>query len=160
MPRIWFVLACGLVALVTACGGGSEDDGTGAGDAAPSETTTPATTTVVESIDDSEFCDIFRGLSARRQDGEDGLERYEDEAAWTQGIERVERIVASAPGEIASQAATYLELVEARRDLAASYGYEPVPADVKLQFGREHAAMQQQANELIAFAKDECSGVE
>lgn len=158
MSRLTFALSCGVLALVAGCGAGSGSDPSTGSDAAPVESTT--TTGAAPDVDASDFCDIFRGLSSRRQQGGDGFERYEDEAAWTRGIDSVERIVATAPDEIASQAATYLELVEARRDLAASYEYEPVPADVKLQFGREHAAMQQEANELIAFAKAECSGVE
>jgi hypothetical protein len=153
MPRIVFGLSCGLVALVSACGG--EPAASPERDAQSD----PSTTTAAAAIDSSDFCEIFRGFSARRQEAGAGGERYEDEAAWTQGIENVERMAAAAPDEIASEAETYVELVRARAELAASYGYEPVPADVKLQFGRDHAALQQEANELIAFAKAECSGV-
>lgn len=107
----------------------------------------------------AEFCAIFQGLSARREQQQDGFARYEDEAAWDRGIDSVEHIVATAPDEIAAQAETYLQLVIERKALAATYGYAEVPADVMLAFGRAHAAMQQQANELIAYAKTNCTDV-
>jgi hypothetical protein len=154
------LLAAALVVIATACG--SESDSDEAAEPSSTVATSDAPDDDVVSIDDSEFCDIFRGMSERSQAQEsaDGLDRYEDEAAWEAGIANVERIVETAPDEIAGQAATYLELVGLRQELAASYDYEPVPSEVKMAFGQDHAAMQQEANEMIAFAMENCTGVE
>ncbi len=154
------LLLVGGIAFVAGCGG--------AGDTTAPRATTSTTATTVSTTqadadakpeDGTEFCEIFQGLSERKQSKGGGFERYADEAAWTAGVESVERIAASAPDAISSQAETYVQLVNDRMELAASYGYEPVPQSAKLEFGRAHAAMQQEANELIAFAKANCSGV-
>jgi len=152
------LLLAGALTFLAGCGGSTE---TGA----PTTTSTSTTTTTTapdpgaKPEDGTQFCAIFQGLSARAQSAGDGFERYPDEAAWTAGVENVQQIAASAPSAIANQAATYAQLVEERKGLAASYGYQPVPQSAKLEFGRAHAAMQQQANQLIAFAKANCSGV-
>lgn len=152
------VIAGGVLLAATGCG--SEGDSESSPTTSSPSTPTTAASTSGSTGTTTEFCSIFQGLSERRSAQQDGFVRYPDEAAWDRGIESVEQIVASAPEEISTQAATYLQLVNERKGLAASYDYTEVPADAKLSFGRAHAAMQQQANQLIAYAKSHCSGVE
>jgi hypothetical protein len=149
----------GVLLFATGCG---SSDSAGSTTSTVAESTTSSTSEPASDASaggDVEFCSVFQGLSARREQQQDGFTRYEDEAAWDRGIESVEHIVATAPDEIAPQAETYLQLVTERKALAATYGYAEVPAEAKLDFGRAHAAMQQQANELIAYAKTNCTGV-
>jgi hypothetical protein len=124
-----------------------------------STSTTPQPATEASTGDTGAFCSAFRDLAATRDRQQDGFAGYEDAAAWDQGIEAVEHIAAAAPEEIAPQAETYLQLVIERKALAASYGYAEVPTQATLDFGRAHAAMQQQANQLLAYAKSNCTGV-
>ncbi|MGC3981178.1 MAG: hypothetical protein QM808_07970 [Steroidobacteraceae bacterium] len=108
----------------------------------------------------SEFCALFQALSARRAagGGENG-ERNKDEADWNRNIETVTKIANSAPAEIKPQAETYVQMVILRKELAAAHGYGELSAQTKLEFGRAHAAMQMQVNQLIAYAKANCHGV-
>jgi hypothetical protein len=163
-------LAGASLAGAAACGGSTTADVAPSPEAATLQSTAPPdTTATVGGTDD--FCELFQGLSNQRQQrgegqgqtgqgpSQDGFTRHQDEAAWDRGIETVGRIASSAPPEISTQADTYLQLVRDRKELAASYGYGEVPKEATLEFGRAHASMQQQANELIAYAKDNCDGV-
>jgi hypothetical protein len=147
-------LAGASLLFVAGCG---SSDGSAGSTSSTSATSKPATD--ASTSDTGEFCSAFRDLAATRDNQRDGIAGYEDEAAWDQGIEAVEHIAAAAPEEIAPQAETYLQLVIERKALAASYGYAEVPTQATLDFGRAHAAMQQQANQLLAYAKGNCTGV-
>lgn len=156
--------ALGLVACAgTTTASGPASASTAAASATTPPTSSPATSGTSSStadVDGTAFCDAFRSLSDRKQQQDAvGQERYTDEASWDAGVANVERIAAMAPAEIKPQADAYVEMVKARKELAATWNYEPVPEQAKLEFGRAHAALQQQSNQLIAFAKTECSGV-
>jgi hypothetical protein len=153
------VAALAGASLFFAAGCGSSDRSAGSTSSTSSTSTTSKPATDASSSETGEFCSAFRDLAATRNQQRDGFAGYEDEAAWDQGIEAVEHIAAAAPEEIAPQAETYLQLVIERKALAASYGYAEVPTQATLDFGRAHAAMQQQANQLLAYAKTKCTGV-
>jgi len=115
------------------------------------------TTVDVVDPDNEEFCAIFVKLAEQRE-SKDGFARNPDEASWDRNIDTVERIAAAAPDEISAQADTYVQMVIERKALAASYDYGEVPENVKLDFGKAHAGMQKQVNELLAYAKANCPG--
>lgn len=90
------------------------------------------------------------------------MARNKDEAAWDNNLATVEHIAATAPDEISAQADAYVQMVKDRKDLAAGHDWADVselPADVRTDFARDHAQMQQEVNELLAYAKANCAGM-
>ena len=71
---------------------------------------------------------------------------------WEMRIVTTGEIVDAAPAEWRDEAATYLEMVKDRAELAADNGYvavDALPADVREAFIAEHRDEQAEVNELI-----------
>ena len=139
--------------MLAACGA---DDSSSA-----SDTTTSTDTTETTTVADSPFCAAFDELVAQRG-GSEGEPRNADEAAWDRNLATVEHIAEVAPDEISAQADAYVEMVEARKVLAEENGWADVadlPEDVRTAFIAGHRDLQQQVNELLAFARANCEGM-
>jgi hypothetical protein len=141
--------------LLGACSGGSADQA--------------ATTTSSGATDDTTaMCAVFQGIADRaaEQGGQPnggptgaGPEQPTTEAGWAERVERTAQLVESVPDDYRDEAETYLQLVKDRAELAADNGYalvEDLPDDVRTAFIADHRDEQEQANALIAFAKEEC----
>jgi hypothetical protein len=164
-------VALGAIALA-GCATGAETSSTATStNAAPatSAPSAPATAaadavvpaTALDPVGEDAFCDIFAGLAERREGRED-FARNETEEDWDRNIATVEQIAAVAPDEVSVQADVYVQMVKDRKALAEANDWADVselPNDVRMTFAREHAEMQQQVNELIAYAKANCDGV-
>jgi hypothetical protein len=154
MRRVTVAIVSGALAVsvaLTACTGG--DSSTTA--------STPPPTTQPSTVAQSEFCVTFAGLSQQR-DGGGGGARNQDEADWDRNIATVEHIDAVAPEEIKPQADAYVQMVKDRKELAAANNWADVSelsSDARSAFISTHADLQQQVNELIAFSKANCDGV-
>ena len=153
----WVVL--GGVLLLGACSGGSDDRAT-------STTSNPAKK---KTDDTTAMCAVFQGIADRAAatggqpssgPGGGGPAQPTTKEGWDERIKQTAKIVDTVPADYRDEATTYLQLVKDRAQLAADNGYALVadlPGDVRNAFIRDHAAAQQQANKLIAFAKSTCN---
>jgi hypothetical protein len=139
---------CGAL-LLGACSGGSVD-----------QAATTTTTTSNDATDDTTgMCAVFQGIAERAAEQGGQPEQPTTEAGWAERVERTAQLVESVPDDYRGEAETYLQLVKDRAQLAADNGYTLVrdlPAEVRAAFIADHRDEQQQANALIAFAKEEC----
>jgi hypothetical protein len=123
---------------------------------ATTTTTTPTTTTAVP--DSAALCAIFNQLAANGA-GRDAQFSATTPEGWERRIEITGEMVDAAPAEWRDDAATYLQMMKDRAQLASENGYVGVndlPTDVRNAFIDSHRAMQAQVNELIAFMGREC----
>jgi hypothetical protein len=157
------VLVTGLLLVAgAACG---DDGGSSADRSVPASTTeTTESTGTTETSETGEaaagepdletFCAAFPDL------GGQGAESTAMTAEqWDMRIATTEAIAASAPDEVAEQADAYVVMMQARAELAAENGYAAatdIDPAVRQEFIGEVGALQQQVNELIAYAQAEC----
>lgn len=119
------------------------------------------------------FCASFQAIAAHgRTQGEPGQSseatagqpagpaQPTSKKAWDERIALTAKIIDVAPPDLVDNAKVYLGLVRARAQLAADHEYALVselpPAD-RDAFIAEHRDEQLQANEVIAFVRDNCT---
>jgi hypothetical protein len=129
-----------LVAAVLVVAGCADDDVPAAGD------------------DSAALCAIFNELAASGA-GPDAQFRASTPEGWERRIATTGEMVEAAPAEWRDEAATYLQMVKDRAQLAAENGYVGVndlPADVRNAFISAHHEMQAEVDALIAYMGSEC----
>ena len=145
-------------ALLTGACSSSEAEPS-AEDAQPATTSTTGEATDPAGGDVEEFCAIFGELADRRETEGQGEPRSAGE--FSVMLDTVERIAAVAPAEIADQADAYVEMVGLRAELSAENGgagREDLPEDARAAFIAENGDLQQEVDELLAYARDTCEG--
>ena len=116
------------------------------------------TTTRTPASDPAALCAVFNQLAASGA-GRDAQFTATTPETWERRIATVGAMVDAAPVEWRDEAATYLQMMKDRAQLASENGYVGVnelPADVRDAFINSHRAMQAEVNELIAFMGQEC----
>jgi hypothetical protein len=150
------VLAVVAMALLPLACSDDDDGGTATSDDSTATTQVEApTSTAAEVAEPSleDFCAAFPEL------GGDAQDRALTAEQWEARIGNVEEIAAVAPDEIEAQAEAYVQMNEARAELAAENGYvaaSDLPADARQAFIAEYGDLQQQVNELLAYMREHC----
>jgi PBP1b-binding outer membrane lipoprotein LpoB len=144
-------IACAVL-LLTSC----SSDGI---DRAESVTRQTTTTTTAPANTDA-MCELFGEIAAGAQAAKvapgDPSAVFTAEQ-WEEKIATTAKIVDVVPAEHRAEAETYLQLVKARSELAATYDYGVVPTDARQQFIGAHGSQQQEANKLLAFVRQSCN---
>ena len=138
--------------LLSSC---SSDGDEGAASVTKLTTTTtsvPASTDAMCAL----FGDIAAGAQAAKVTPGDPNAVFTAEQ-WQQKIATTAQIVDAVPADHRAEAEIYLELVQARAELAATYDYGVVPTDARREFMAAHGSQQQEANQLLAFVRQTCN---
>jgi hypothetical protein len=168
MRRITAVGVLAAVLLLGGCSGDGDDEATGTDTSTETADATDDSTPTADVVQDEAdsggetagdldaFCDAFPELGGDAQDQALTAEQ------WELRIANVEQIAATAPDEISAQADAYVEMTEARAELAAENGYvaaNDLPAEARQAFIATARELQAQVNELIAYAQEACGGI-
>ncbi|HWF21150.1 MAG TPA: hypothetical protein VG226_03295 [Acidimicrobiales bacterium] len=104
------------------------------------------------------FCAGFTDLGSRRNPNV--TVQTKDEVGWDLDIASVTQMAASAPAAEVNNADAYVEMMKDRKALTASYDYGAVPTHAQQSFAVDHAALQAQVNDLLAYAHSVCAGLQ
>ena len=156
MRRLRGTLLLATTLLLAGCA--TSDDGGEAADAAAEATTTTTTTATATTNDLTAFCAGFDELADGRVPGDpsrldlgDGSPE-DTAAAYAAQRATVEEIAAAAPEEVRDNAETYLRMIDVRAAAAADATPPEINAD--------RMAQQQEINELLAYARENCPSFE